>query len=114
MFIVSYEPALALVALHGPGGSAEESMNRMLAALRRLHEDALRHRGCGRFVVIAREGATPPSPAVRAEIGHLARVGPDILFVRSTGMRSRSRARPRGVATSLRSRCWSRSLSARR
>jgi hypothetical protein len=69
MYTLAYDDdALALVAVHGPGGRDDEDFPCLVAALARLADDAVRRKSAGRFLVFTQDGAVPPTGAERRQI----------------------------------------------
>ncbi len=69
MYTLAYdEDALALVAVHGPGGRDDEDLTLLVTALARMAEEAARRKAAARLVIFVKDGAVPPTAAERAAI----------------------------------------------
>src|SRR5262245_13439289 len=66
MYTLAYdEDALALVAVHGPGGRDDEDFPCVVVALGRLAAAAAERGRPGRFLIFAQDGAVPPTSTER-------------------------------------------------
>jgi hypothetical protein len=76
MYTLAYDDdALALVAIHGPGGRDDEDFPNLVGSLARLCLRSSQSGSIGRVLISALEGALPPSAAERRELVRLMEQG---------------------------------------